>query len=978
MFRGLLSRNLLPLFLLSGCAWAQVNQSTLTGTVMDPSGLPVRNAAVDVLFAATGLFRTTRTSASGTYAVTALPPGSCRVIVRAAGFQSLQINQVTLAVGEIQTLDASLSIESVSSAVEVQTATEAPLDRSSAAIGGLVTETQVRQLPLNGRNWATLMILAPGATNTGAGDQTSIRFMGHGLDDNQMWLDGVDATGILRQSQKAQVRLQISMDSIAEFRVNASLYQAEYGGVAGGQIDVISKSGSDAWHGNLFEYIRNNRLDARSPFDPSSLPPFRLNQFGGSLAGALVKDRLFIFVNYEGLRQSLGQTLTGYVPSNSFRAALMAESPQLGPFLSDYPAGTAHTSSPAIDSWTGKGRQIQTEDSGLIRLDQRFSDTITAFARWNIDSANLNTPLGDGSGYLRDKLATADGPKNGVVQLIEVFSPTLLNQIRAGVNRVPFTSQNQSISPVALDVPGFTTLNDNLKEVQNSTSYSAGDTLSIVRGRHNFSAGLGLRRVEINLGNSVDTTYTFASLTDFMADRLNEADLLAPVPTSGVRKTEYDGFVQDEIKVRPDFTVSLGLRYEYFGVFSEVKGRARAFDPATCGGFCPAGSSFYGPDPLDFGPRLGLAWAPKRFRGRTVFRMGGGLFYGEGQLGDLTGPLNNVTSRITLTSAQIPDLAYPVDPFLALGNSIGNQPRALARDRKNERIAQWGFTVQQQLPFQAMLEVGYTGNKGTHMFSRSYTNAIDPATGQRPLPQFSLLDYKSMDRNSDFNALVVGLHRRYRSGWLLGADYAWSHAIDDGSTGGGESDYPENIQCVSCEKASSDQDIRQNFTTSVVYEWKGWKFGAIGTARTGRPLTVTVTRSASDLPDGNDNDQRPNLVPGVSLIPPGGQTANSWINPAAFAVPAPGQWGDAGRNLVRAPGIWQLDASVSRAVRLKGEESLEFRAEAFNVFNRAQLGEPGTNLSAPASFGVISQPLNPGATGTGTPRQFQLVVRFGF
>jgi hypothetical protein len=337
-----------------------------------------------------------------------------------------------------------------------------------------------------------------------------------------------------------------------------------------------------------------------------------------------------------------------------------------------------------------------------------------------------------------------------------------------------------------------------------------------------------------------------------------------------------------------------------------------------------------------------------------------------------------VTSRITLTSAQIPDLMYPVDPFLALGESIGNQPRALARDRKNERIAQWGFTVQQELPLQATLEIGYTGNKGTHMFSRSYTNAIDPATGERPLPQFSLLDYKSMDRNSDFNALIVGLHRRYRSGWLLGTDYTWSHAIDDGSTGGGESDYPENIQCVSCEKASSDQDIRQNFTTSAVYEWRGWKLGAIGTARTGRPLTVTVTRAASDLPDGNDNDQRPDLVPGVSLIPPGGQTANSWINPAAFAVPPPGQWGNAGRNLVRAPGIWQADASVSRAIRLKGERSFELRAEVFNIFNRAQLGEPGTNLSAPGSFGVITQPLNPGATGTGTPRQFQLAVRFGF
>jgi hypothetical protein len=975
---GLVSRNIFTFFILSGCVWGQIHQATLTGTVSDPSGLPVQNAAVDVLFAATGLSRTTRTGSAGTYAITALPPGSCRVTVRAPGLQSLQIGGVTLAVGEIRTLDAVLAIESVSAALEVEAETGAALERSSVALGGLVTETQVGQLPLNGRNWTNLMTLAPGATNTGTGDQISIRFMGHGLDDNEIRFDGVDATGILRQSQKAEVRLQVSTDSIAEFRVNVALYQAEYGGVAGGQIDVISKSGADDWHGSLFEYIRNDRLDARSPFDPSSLPPFRLNQFGGNVGGALVKDRSFIFVNYEGLRQTLGQTLTGFVPSDAFRSALISGSPRLRQFVNAYPEGTSHTSSPDIDSWAGSGRQIQNEDSGLIRFDQRFSSTTTGFVRWNIDGAVLSAPLGDGSGYLRDILQSSDRPQNGVAQLTHVFSETMVNQIKAGVNRVPFTAQNRGEIPEALTVPGFTTLNNNLEQVQNSTSYSAADTLSLVRGRHNISLGLGQRRVEINLSNTVDNTYIFASLADFLTDKLNEADLLAPVPTSGVRKTDYSGFVQDEFKVSSSLTLNLGLRYEYFGVFSEVKGRARAFDPATCGGFCPVGSSFYNPDLLDLGPRLGLAWAPKRFKGKTVFRTGGGLFYGEGQLGDLTGPLNNITSRITFTSAQIPALTYPVDPFVALGASIGNQPRALARDRRNERIAQWGFTMQQELPLRATLEISYTGNKGTHMFSRSYTNAIDPATGERPLPQFSLLDYKSMDRNSNFNALVVGLHRRYRAGWLVGADYTWSHAIDDGSTGGGESDYPENIQCVSCERASSDQDIRHNLTASAVYEWKGWKFAAIGTARTGRPLTVTVTRSASNLPDGNDNYQRPDLIPGVSLIPPGGSTANLWINPAAFTVPPPGEWGNAGRNLVRAPGIWQADASMSRSVRLKGDDRVEFRAEVFNIFNRAQLGEPGTNLSAPGSFGRITQPLNPGATGTGTPRQFQLVVRFGF
>ncbi len=445
-----------------------------------------------------------------------------------------------------------------------------------------------------------------------------------------------------------------------------------------------------------------------------------------------------------------------------------------------------------------------------------------------------------------------------------------------------------------------------------------------------------------------------------------------------MRKTKRYGFVQDEFKIQPNLTLNLGLRYEYFGVLSEIEGRARAFDPETCGGFCAPNASFYNPDPTDFGPRVALTWAPKMFHDKTVIRTGYGLYYGEAQLGDLTGPMNNVTSRVTLTSAQIPALSYPVDPFVALGQSIGNTPRALFRNRKNQRIGQWGFSVQQQLPGQMLLDVGYLGNEGTHMFTRTYANAINPLTGLRPLPAFGLVDYKRMDGVSDFNGMTVTLKRQFRSGWLLGANYLWSHSIDDGAVGGGEADYAENIACRSCERASSDQDVRQSFTSSAIYELPfgparrylagsgvagkvlgGWELSGIGTARSGVPLTVTISRSASALPDGNSTSpQRPNLVPGVSLIPPGGRTPALWINPAAFSIPANGQWGNAGRNLARAPGIWQVDTALTKRNQLTERIGIEFRAEAFNLFNRSQFGLPNTNLSASGSFGTITQPLN--------------------
>jgi hypothetical protein len=470
------------------------------------------------------------------------------------------------------------------------------------------------------------------------------------------------------------------------------------------------------------------------------------------------------------------------------------------------------------------------------------------------------------------------------------------------------------------------------------------------------------------------------------------------VPTAGMRKTEYFAFVQDEIKLRPNITLSLGLRYDYFGAFSEIENRGRPFDPETCGGFCAPAAAWYHPDATSVGPRVALTWAPKAFHGRTVIRTGYGLYYGEAQLGDLTGPMNNITSRITLTSSQIPGLSYPVDPFIALGQSIGNAPRALFRNRKNQRIGQWGFSIQQQLPAEMLLDVGYLGNKGTHMFTRTYTNAIDPATGLRPLPGFSLTDYKRMDGNSNFNALSVTLKRQFNSGWLLGANYLWSHSIDDAGTGGGEAVYPENITCRSCERASADQDARHSFTSSAVYQlpfgpgrkhlngndlagkvFGGWELSGIATARTGVPITVTISRSASSLPDGNSTSpQRPNLVPGVSLIPPGGQTPSLWINPAAFAIPANGTWGNAGRNLVRAPGIWQIDSALTKRNQITERVGIEFRAEAFNLLNHPQFGLPNASFSALGSFGRITQPLNAGSTGTGTPRQFQLMLRLAF
>lgn len=975
-------------------AFAQVDRANLRGAVTDTTGALLPHIQVTVEYPQTGFSRTITTSEAGAYVLAGLPLGECVVLASANGFETKRITGVRLNVGDSKTIDITMGLKGVEQVLSVS-ATAVTLDRDSASTGGLVSREQIKDLPINGRNWAGLMILVPGAVNTGGGNQTSIRFAGHALDDNKILFDGVDATGILRQSEKTDLRIQLSSESIAEFRVETALYSAQFGGTPGGQGNVVSRTGTRTFHGSVYEFLRNDVLNARALFSTSKLP-LRLNQYGASLGGPVIKDNTFFFLNYEALRQTLSQPLVGFVPSAAFIQQTSVATPSLLPLLKAYPAGQTATANANISQINGTGRNIQNEDFGLARLDHTFSDKTSAFVRVNFDQGRLQSPLGDGTGFLQDSLMTQNNPKNGIISVQHIFLPTLLNDFKFGANRTPFTTQNVSPLTLQLQVPNFSTLHDNLIQVQNSTAYSIVDTVDLSLGKHSIAAGGGLRRVQINLGNSAETQLTYSSLVKFMTNALDAAAVLAAVPTEGVRKTEYDLFVQDQYKYRPNLTLSLGLRYDSFGVFSEVNGRSKPFDPIACGGFCPAGAPFYKPDHANFGPRVAITWAPTFLHDMTVIRAGYGLYFGEGQLGDLTGPLNNLTTRLGLTSTQFPQLSYPIDSFVALGASTANAPRGLAQNRVNQQISQWGASIQQSLPHQILAEIGYIGSHGAHIPSRTYLNVLDPVTKTRPLPTFGQVDYKKMGNNAHFHGLSATINRQFSNGFLLGANYLWSHSINDGSTGGGEQTYPQNVACRICERASSDQDIRSSFTASTVYVLPfgpgraylqtgiasyiagGWQVSGLAVARTGLPLNITISRSAATIPDGNSTSpQRPDLVPGTSFVPPAGRTPQHWINAAAFVAPAAGTFGNAPRNLLRGPGTWQIDGSIDKAIYSRDRFAFTFRGEGFNLLNRAQYGLPPTNLSA-GNFGIISTQLTPGATGTGTQRAFQVSLRAAF
>lgn len=978
---------------------AQVDRGAISGTVTDPSGSVVPGANVELLSLATGLRRDAVTNTFGIYDFPALPIGSYNMTIVKEGFKTVQITNVDLSVGQPRTMNVRLEIGTVSGAVQVTSALE-PLNRSSAEVGGLIDAEQIKAIPISGRNWASLMLLAPGAVNYGDGAQRAIRFSGHSLDDSNFTFDGVDTSGVQEQTQKADTRLNIALDAISEFRVSTGVYTAESGAAGGAQINVISKSGTNGYHGSTFYALRNNALDARSPFDGSTLPPFTLHQFGASFGGPIKKDKAFFYFNYEGLRQSLGQTFINFVPNAAYRNQVIATSPALKPIIDAYPSGGTPVDA-ITDEISLVAKDTVRENAAMFRFDYVWSDKTTTYARYNVDHAYIDNPT--------DALGTHNViphiPTNIVLQLQHIFSPTTVNEWKFGFNRANFHNWTYGTAPLDVSPGPFDSLSGTSLDTEVGNTFSYIDNLTLVRGRHTFKMGIDIRRIQLNnSGNTLTTSsINYASADDFINNKAASATYLQGEGVVGNRRTFFQGYVQDELKATSNLTLNLGLRYEYYTVAHEILDRSAVVDIQGCGGFCPKGTPYYAPNTKDFGPRVSLAWAPAMFRGRTVIRTGYGIYYGANQNDDFSDPAESAVPRYSLSSSDFPDLSYPLVAFLDPKNQLFS-PKAIDRHRQDLSYQNWDFMVQQQLPNGFVAQVGYVGSAGHHLFTRHTINLIDPATGKRPLAGFGSFGLKANDGNNNFNALQATLERRFVNGLLFQANYMWSHGITDASIGAGESVAFQNQSCRSCDRSDTNIDVRHTLTVNSVYQlpfgpgkrWLnsndrasrllgGWELAGIAFARTGLPLNITVTRKAGDLPDGNTSGQRPNLVAGVPIYP-ADQSITNWLNPAAFALPAKGTWGNLGRFIARGPGAFEVDTSLTKTFKLSERLGLNFRAAAFNLLNHPMYKNPSASLgsftgSSPkpsASFGKITGILNDGATGTGAPRRVEFMLRLEF
>ena len=1001
---------------------AQVDRSALNGTVTDPSGRLLGFARITAVENATQLRREGVSDAAGRYEIAELPVGRYTVRVDHTGFETLTFADVEQVVGRTRTLDASLRVSGGEEHVEVSAASEL-LDRNTATVTGLIERKQADELPLNGRDWSALTAYIPGAIDTGGSNQRSIRFAGRGLDDSNFTYDGVDATNVINQTQRAWARLAIPLDAIAEFRVDTLLATAEEGASGGAQLAVVSPAGTNQFHGRLFEFLRNSAFDAPEPrWAGVAQQPLHLNQFGGSLGGPMLHDKTFFYLDSEAYRQVWGYPTTGVVPSAAFKASVPATSP-LYSIINAYPgAGPKSTLTPLsqsvpnsanYDLLTCSCTQVVNENAAMLRLDQHFTAATTGFLRFNYDRSVDTQPVSAAATDLAQRVTT---PINGVVELLHVFGPYLTNEAKFGFNRsssntFDLGANGSPFEVVIASAPvsqGFVTQNYNYNTIYVGNSFSEIDDLTWLHGIHTLKAGVEIREIQLNQNYGQHGVVTFANLQALATNTVRQATLTGALPVNDLRKTDSIGYVEDELKATPHLSFNLGARYSVFDLFHEAHGRANPFDFATCGpqGYCGVGASFGVQNYGDFDPRVGVIWSPSG-HGGFIVRAGFGTYHEDGQLDD-----QNLPAKNEVPSYKVTNVTYPVTPYFHGPGTLSLN--AEQRNRKDSYTEQWNFSFQKELPANFVGTVTYLGSNGRHLLDQSYVNLNNPATGVAQYPNFSsAISWRGSVGASSYNGLAVSLRRPFTHGLLVAFNYEYAHELDNGSNGSGDGDElaPQNPTCVRCEWASGAWDARHVVNGNAVYELPfghgkqmlnhglagaiagNWQLTTTALVRTGFPVDVLLPGSYIS-PYGNSGTLRPNLVPGVSLTPPGGRSVAHWINPAAFAAPPATSagtllaFGNAPRNLFAGPGTWQVDTGVAKSFPIAELARIEFRSEFYNLFNHPQLGPPNAtfNPASPAAFGNITTPINLNTAivspitpvGSGTPREIQFALRLDF
>ena len=885
-------------------AMGQQTESRITGRVLDQSQAALPGVSVTVLNKATGAVRTDVTDVQGTYAVTNLGPGAYLVTIELSGFAP-KTREVVLGVGQSEKVEVELTVAAVQEQITVSAASPV-LDLSSAKIGVNVSPEEVENLPVNGRNFANLMTLATGATSDGNGGWASVRFNGKSNQQNYLNYDGVDGTYVWDASPGylnatgSQFRLQTSMESVAEFRVNSGLAPAESGLGAGGNITVVTKSGSNQFRGSLFDYIRNDAMDSASTYigpDGNREPKqeLDLNQFGGSVGGPLSSNRTFFFFSFEGLRQTTGLKFTEAVPSDEARRRILAGEPvgtgagqsadrtrAVAPLLDGFPRATQATANALVGLATMQSEATQEENTLSFRLDHRFNDLHSMYVRYMFSDGEVDTP--DRTVTPRRVLARQQ-PQNMVFNYQSVMGANFVNEFKVGYNK-PQTSatafSNQAnYDPLGVSLSGnftsssidargttgiarsgllirATSASSTTGSIFDPQSFSLNNATTWTRGVHTLKGGFEFRRIQSDFQFLGSQELSYNGINEFIDNRPATYAVALDSPIFRPQQFYAVGFLQDTWSVNERLTVDLGLRYDYYSVVDEANDLAKPFFVED-NAFGNVSDGFYDADRNNVSPRLSATY---QLNDKTALRAGFGLFYGPGQFEDRIQPIENYIERRRVQAADVPanGLQYPIPPS-QLANLLSI--RGYTHHYPNEYNMQYGFSVQRELPSAINLTVGYTGSQGKDMFLRGVGNILDPVTRVRPAPSFGQIDYKTAGcvdgltianypvsgcGYASYDALQVSMTRRFQAGFTGGFQYQYSQ--NRGTTqGSNEAATTQNTFDYETEYGINPQDIPHTFNGSLVYQlpgsgvWSGgWRIGSIFNGRSGVPINVTIAR----------------------------------------------------------------------------------------------------------------------------------------
>ncbi len=996
VFRSFVSTLVLTLFLGTISAQAQTS-GRITGQVTDSSQAVIPGASVVALNIANGQQRQATTDSQGRFVIADVPVGSYNITVEQKGFQKQVRNDVRVNVAATVNFDFTLQAGQVSEVVQISG--EISTIESTQTSGGVMNNKSLVELPINGRDYARFSLLIPGAVAR-SNFIADLSFNGLHTVHNQFQIDGIDASRVdqpymANGFERGARLLTGSLDTIAEFRVQTSNYNAEYGRASGSYVNIATKSGGNQIHFTLFEYFRNSALDARNFFaNTGPKPAFRFNDFGGNIGGPIIKDKTFYFLNYEGSRQRVGITGTGTVPSDELRNQVLAKSPALKPILDMFPRGTSRTSNALVDNFnTTQTSQIR-EDTASLKIDHNFSSRDSAYVRVNVNDTHVFGPL---FGVTPSALGVSDfqnipvRTSNVAIRHQHIFSSKLVNEFITGFQRWG----SRIISDVPLPLISITGLTASPgtrgRTISNNTVIQWSDTMSYTEGSHTMKWGATIHRFRINRRNIDTSSISYVSLTDFINNSAASAAYNVGNPGSGTRATQLGLFVQDTWKARQGLTVDYGLRYDVANPPYDPQERAQTYDTRT-GDLAAPGTPFFRTNTRNFGPRLGVAWQPDR---KTIVRSGYGIFWQAYPVGfgSYSVPVNNIPGNTTLLRQQIPNLAFPLDPFISQGARPLPTVAGFDWIKRDIYTQQWNLTVARELSGNDAIQIAYIGNHGLNLRRNMNINFFDPALGRRPNTKFTNINIETATGQNIYHALQVTFKRRFSQGLQYDVNYTWAHAIDDVQDQGLFSAQPQDNRNLRAERGNSSGDIRHAVNFNALYELpigkghrlfggakgigggviNGWKLALLGILRTGIANTVFI--GTNTFGNGNFTNQRPNAVAGVTQYA-SNKGPDGWLNPAAFSLPASGTFGNLGRNTFFGPDFKQVDFSLLKDFKLGEKGKLEYRAEFFNIFNRPNFDQPNTTFNTP-NFGKIFNTF--GRTlGLGTSRQIQMALRMTF